>query len=121
MTTELKKWCIEQAAQAGAGDKVLQVAQEMYMFLQEGCTDNVQTLKRPHELTKSQKMILRTLIEMYRNGEVANGSSIARKLGYTQSHTSAILRKLVDLEYVHKEGYTFTPMVDEDRQVVVNL
>lgn len=110
MPTDLKKWSIEQAIASGAqGEDVLTRAEELYKF----ATESEESLRIPKEikkaksLTPKQKEVLKILMEFVKDGKPANGSSIAEHMGVSQSYVSSIIRKLIALGYIGKNGYSF--------------
>jgi predicted transcriptional regulator len=103
---ELRRWCIEQASQAGAGTDVLKVAQELFEFAKNGETSKA-TLSSAISLTPKQVDVLNAMFSLKKNGQKVHGSSVAEYLDITQSYASAILRKLIELGYVERDGNNF--------------
>ena len=113
--SELRRWCIEKALESGATEEnCVEVAQSLFRFIKDGGDSEgapgVASLDNAKALTKKQKEVLEAMLELHRDKEPVNGSSIRRHLGITQSYASSILRKLIKLGYVHRDGNKFWPV-----------
>lgn len=117
--TELRKWSVEQASQAGAGANMLEVARELYLFVKAEDIKH-SSLSLAQSLTPKQIEVLRAMIELKELGKKVNGSSIAERLEITQSYASTILRKLIELDYVERKGNDFW-LANDGMGAVVNL
>lgn len=102
---ELRRWCIDKATQAGAGDKVTQVAQQLFEFAKNG--SEPVALGSTQSLTDKQIDVLNAMVSLKEAGKKVHGSSVAEYLDITQSYASAILRKLIELNYVERDGNNF--------------
>ena len=111
---ELRRWCVEKAVEAGAGERTVEVAQEMFEFVRgdKGGVIPIR-LEDAQRLTAAQVSVLKAMMQMNKSGEKINGTSIGKHLGVTQSYASALLRKLIDLGYVERDGNKF--WVNEER------
>lgn len=115
MNKELRKWSVEKAIEAGyTGEVVLEKAKEMYSFVESEQDSKTYSLTDNHPLTKSQKELVNKMIEMRAEGKDVNGSALGRELDISQTYASNILRKLIKIGYVTKNGNIYWAIRDAE-------
>lgn len=118
MTTELRKWAIEQAVLAKSKD-VVKAAAEILSFVETDNQSRTQVTEEREfvqrdwavkELTKEQQVILSAMIKRWNDELPINGVQVAKDLKLTQSCVSTHMRNLLKLGYIQRQGNKFWPI-----------
>jgi DNA-binding CsgD family transcriptional regulator len=135
---QLRQWCVRRALEnIHPTEPLAKIAEDIYAFVSQS-KDVIPSLPervvindpefmakfdaavnneeeevldwKPEPLKEKERIVMTECLKRRSSGVKISGNSIAREIGMNQASASLYLRRLVDKDYVRRQGNLFTPI-----------